>query len=69
MCFMCMNIVISVDAVCTSCGTSSWPGHWYLSQGLAHVVSVVVPRFILYLILSLTWVEAITLVAATIHHQ
>ena len=41
-CFICMEIVICIDVMCVSCGTSCWPGHWYLSQGLAHVKSVVI---------------------------
>ena len=38
--------VIYVDVVWTSCRVSCWPGHWYLSQGLAHAVLVVCQRSI-----------------------
>ena len=35
--FVCMDLAISADVVVASCWISCWPGHWYLSQGLAHV--------------------------------
>ena len=38
--------VICVDVVWTSCRVSCWPGHWYLSQVLAHAVLVVCQRSI-----------------------
>ena len=55
--FVGMDLVISVDVVITSCCVSCWPGHWYLSQGLAHVQLVVLRSVLSYSILRTDWVE------------
>ena len=42
-----MNPISGRDAALISCVISCGPGHWYLSQGLAHVESVSTKIFFL----------------------